>query len=85
MFYEKGTTVDKLHQLMSWTWEVDDECSLGDAVTVERCVRDVMKRPRYFQRYYEGSAWGYDCRWTEQIGLASGLSKRHPYRGNHGQ
>jgi len=72
MFYENGTKIDKLHQLMSWTWEVDSECSLGDAVTVERSVRDVIKRPRYFQ-------------WTEQIGLASGLSKRHPYRGNHGQ
>ena len=46
MFYENGTKIDKLHQLMSWTWEVDSECSLGDAVTVERCVRDVIKRPK---------------------------------------
>ena len=63
---------------------IDQECILGNAVkvifpdhgfidsSIERCVWDVIKRPRYFQ-------------WTEQIGLASGLSKRHPYRGNHGQ
>ena len=51
---------------------LDQEYIVENAVDVERSVRDVIKRPRYFQ-------------WNEQMGLASGASKRHPYRGNHGQ
>jgi hypothetical protein len=40
---------------------MDQEAILENAVTVERSVRDVTKRPRYIQ-------------WNEQMGLASGAS-----------
>ena len=51
---------------------IDQECIRGNADEVELCVWEVINRPRYFQ-------------WNEQMGLASGSSQRHPYRGNHGQ
>jgi hypothetical protein len=45
---------------------IDLESIRENSVLLMVCVRDVTKRPRYFQ-------------WNEQMGLASGASERHPY------
>ena len=44
---------------------MDQEAILDNALEVERSIRDVTKRPRYFQS-------------NEKMGLASGASQRHP-------
>ena len=44
---------------------IDLESIRENSVLLMVCVRDVTKRPRYFD-------------WTEKMGLASGASKRHP-------
>ena len=64
---------------------MDQEAILENAVTVERSVRDVIKRPRYFRLTKTPDRLSYLIQWTDPSNLASGLSKRHPYRGQHGQ
>ena len=64
---------------------LDQEYIVENAVDVERSVRDVIKRPRYFQLTKAPDRLSDLIQWTVPSNLASGASDRHPYRGNHGQ
>jgi hypothetical protein len=58
---------------------IDPENIREHSVLLIACVREVIKRPRYFQLTKTPDRLSYLIQWTVPSNLASGVSARHPY------